>query len=91
MAEAGRRAIAESKRLGLWNAMDDVDRLVVPEDLRAALDARPAAADFFDRAAPSYRRNVLRWIKLAKRPATRRRRIDRTVDLSAERTKVPQL
>ncbi len=91
MQARGRAAIERSKRLGLWDATAPVDALLVPDDLRAALRARPAAERFFDAAAPSYRRNVLRWIAGAKRPETRAKRIATTVDLSALGEKVPQM
>lgn len=89
MCEPGRRAIAESKRLGLWSFMDDVDALIVPDDLRAALSG--AAGEFFDAAAPSYRRNVLRWVKLAKTAPTRERRIAKAAEASREGRKLPQM
>ncbi|MEM9726070.1 MAG: YdeI/OmpD-associated family protein [Pseudomonadota bacterium] len=88
MAEPGQAAIAAAKRAGLWEAAADVDALRVPEDLRAALDADAAAAAFFDRAAPSYRRNVLRWIHSAKRAETRSKRIAALTAQSALGAKV---
>ncbi len=91
MQPSGDHAIARSKRLGLWEAMADVDALEVPPDLAAALAATPPAAERFDGFAPSYRRNVLRWIKLAKRPETRSQRIAKTVALSARGEKIPQM
>lgn len=91
MQASGLNAVERSKRLGLWDATAPVDALFVPDDLRAALDAHPEAGDWFDAAAPSYRRNVLRWLYTAVRLETRTTRIDRIVELSAQRRKVPQL
>ena len=91
MQPAGLRAIRTSKSNGLWRFMDDVDALSVPDDLRKALDACPMAAEWFDAAAPSYRRNVLRWIKLAKTPKTRTKRVIDTVNASARGAKIPQM
>jgi len=91
MRPAGLQAIEESKRQGLWDVMNDVDALMVPDDLAAALHARPPAAEHFAALAPSYRRNVLRWIALAKTSATRARRIEQTVVLAARGEKVPQM
>lgn len=91
MHPAGLRAIEESKRQGLWDAMDDVDALVIPDDLAAAFAARPPAAEQFAAMAPSYRRNVLRWIALAKTTATRIRRIEQTAVLTARNEQVPQM
>lgn len=91
MHQAGLNAIAESKRLGLWNSMDDVDALIMPDDLIEALGARPPAAEHFDRFSTSSRRNILRWIKRAKTPETRAKRIEQTAVLAARNEKVPQM
>lgn len=91
MHPAGLAAITESQRSGLWDAMDDVDALVVPDDLAAALAAYPPAAEHFPDFAPSYRRNVLRWIKLAKGPETRAKRIAQTAQRAARNEKIPQM
>lgn len=42
-----------AKASGIWSALDDVERLVEPDDLRAALEAAPAgwqARDGFPRS-----------------------------------------
>ena len=91
MAAPGLAAIAQSETLGLWDAYAGVDMLEVPTVLRVALDAKPDAAVFFDDAAPSYRRNVLRWIHAAKRPETRVARVAWIVETAARGDKLPQL
>jgi uncharacterized protein YdeI (YjbR/CyaY-like superfamily) len=91
MHPAGLAAIAQSKRNGLWNFMDDVDALIVPDDLVAALEAHPPAREMFDNSAPSYRRNVLRWIKLAKTTKTRAQRIEKAAIFAAQNKKIPQM
>lgn len=89
MKPAGRRAIEQAKAAGLWGAMEDVDALVVPDDLTTALKAQPPANAYFEGAAPSYRRNILRWIGAAKTAPTRAKRIRIVVEHSSERRKVP--
>ncbi|NJM07364.1 hypothetical protein HC891_16035 [Candidatus Gracilibacteria bacterium] len=91
MHPAGRAAIAAAQRTGLWDADADVDALLMPEDLVAALVAHPPAHEQFAQFAISYRRNVLRWITRAKTPATRAKRIAQTALLAAKHEKVPQL
>jgi len=91
MEAPGRAAIERSKQLGLWDHYAEVDALAVPDDLRDALALDPAASGFFGGSAPSYRRNVLRWIFQAKTPATRKKRIMTTVEASTKRAKVPQM
>jgi uncharacterized protein YdeI (YjbR/CyaY-like superfamily) len=45
---------------------------------------------FWQTAAPSYRRNVLRWIASAKQAETRNKRIYKVASLSSQDQKVPQ-
>ena len=89
--EPGHAAIERSKQSGMWDACAPVDALLVPDDLRSALRDTPEAEGFFDHAAPSYRRNILRWIAQAKKPETRAKRIAAVVQLSARAEKVPQM
>jgi uncharacterized protein YdeI (YjbR/CyaY-like superfamily) len=91
MAPAGFAAIAASQRDWMWDAMADVDALVVPPDLDAALQALPAAGDHFAAAAPSYRRNVLRLIKSARTAPTRGKRTRMVAEYSARGAKIPQM
>lgn len=91
MHPAGLKVVEEARQNGLWHYMDDVDALIMPDDLVAALEARPPALENFDDCPPSYKRNVLRWIKLAKSPQTRSRRIEKTAILSALNERVPQM
>ncbi|TRW18276.1 YdeI/OmpD-associated family protein [Glacieibacterium frigidum] len=58
--------------------------LPVPDDLRAALDAVPAAAAAFDGFPPSAQREYSEWIVEAKQPATRARRLAQAVEQCAE-------
>lgn len=91
MTDAGLKSIAASKENGLWDYWADVDALIVPEDLRAALDSTPIAAQNFDQGAQSYRRNLLRWVNFAKTPQTRTKRVAQIVDYTARNEKIPQM
>ncbi|WP_420454899.1 YdeI/OmpD-associated family protein [Rubrivirga sp.] len=82
MTPAGQAAIDRAKADGTWTALDDVEDLVVPDDLAAALAAYPPAQDEWDEFPPSTRRGILEWILTAKRPATRRKRIEETARLA---------
>lgn len=79
MHEAGRASVDFAKQAGAWNAMADVDALVTPDDLQAALAAAPPALDVYEGFPPSVRRNILRWIATAKTEPTRTKRIGLTV------------
>lgn len=89
MHEAGLQSIQAGKESGLWNFMDDVDNLVIPDDLNAALQKLDGARDFFDQINDSSKRFVLRWIKLAKTEKTRKNRIQRIARLSSIGEKLP--
>lgn len=89
MHPAGLRSVEESKARGLWTFMDDVDDLIVPEDLAVALAARAGARSYFDTIPPASKRFTLRWIKLAKTPATRAKRITTMADLAASGQRLP--
>ncbi len=91
MQQPGLDAIAQSKERGLWDSMADVDALEIPVDLGEALALRLSAAERFGQCAPSYRRNVLRWIKNAKTPQTRSKRIVQTADHAGRGEKIPQM
>ena len=84
MAPAGVAAIDRAKANGSWEVLDSAERLVVPADLAAVLEARPPAAANFAGFPPSARKQVLAWVALAMRPETRADRIRRVVD-AAER------
>jgi uncharacterized protein YdeI (YjbR/CyaY-like superfamily) len=84
MAPAGLAVIEIAKANGSWNSLDDVEALVVPDDLPAALAARPEAGEWFAGLVDSQRKMVLYWISSAKRPETRERRIAKAVTAAAE-------
>lgn len=83
MTNAGRAALARAQANGAWDFLADVDTLTPPADLAAALKRSPAAGRYFAAFPPSARRGILEWIKQAKRPETRARRIAETVRLAA--------
>ncbi len=89
--EPGLAANEAARASGSWLARPDVDALAVPADLAEALAARPGAAGWFEAAAPSYRRNFLRWIAKAKHAETRAMRITATATASAKAEKLPQM
>ncbi|HEU4571802.1 MAG TPA: YdeI/OmpD-associated family protein [Candidatus Limnocylindrales bacterium] len=84
MAPAGLAAIERAKANGSWTVLDGPERLEVPDDLAAALDARPPAAANFGAFTASARKMLLAWIATARRPETRAARIGRVVEAAAE-------
>jgi uncharacterized protein YdeI (YjbR/CyaY-like superfamily) len=83
MAPAGLAAIERAKANGSWEILDAVERLEVPDDLAAALEARPPAAVHFAAFPPSARKMLLSWIAVAVRPETRAARITKVAEAAA--------
>lgn len=75
MTSAGQARIDAAMQDGTWTKLDAVATLEVPDDLRAALEARPGAAGHWAAFPVSARRAVLEWIVHAKTLATRERRV----------------
>jgi hypothetical protein len=61
---------------------DDEPRTVeVPPDLEEALDGDPEAKEIFERMSYSHKREYVEAILEAKRPQTRAKRIERTIEM----------
>jgi uncharacterized protein YdeI (YjbR/CyaY-like superfamily) len=84
MTERGLRAVEVAKANGSWEILDSVERLEVPRDLAAALDAVPAARACFDAMPAGARKQSLYWVVSARRPETRAARIARIVAAAAD-------
>ena len=76
MQPAGLAVIERAKADGSWSVLDGPERLEVPPDLAAALDAKPPAADRFAAFPPFARKLMLSWVATAVRPETRASRIE---------------
>lgn len=79
MTDAGRQAIAAAKANGWWTISDQVEDLVEPPDLTAALNRDPQARSAWDGFPPSARKQMLWWIISATRDETRAGRIAQVV------------
>jgi uncharacterized protein YdeI (YjbR/CyaY-like superfamily) len=90
MAAAGLAKIADAKADGSWTALDAVDALEVPADLKEALIAHAPATEYFDNFPRSAKRTILEWIAGAKTAATRLKRIERTAVMAAANERANQ-
>ena len=80
MKPAGLAEVERAQADGRWDAAyDSPTTATVPDDLRAALDADPRAADAFAALDAQSRYSILHSLQDAKRPETRARRIERVV------------
>ena len=84
MAAAGLESIAAAKENGTWTLMDDVEKLIIPEDLLQALTKNENALAFFQNQAKSIKKQMLHWVVIAKRAETREKRIAEIARSAAE-------
>ncbi|GAB4397976.1 MAG: YdeI/OmpD-associated family protein [Microscillaceae bacterium] len=87
MHPAGLAMVQLAKETGTWTALDEVENLVVPPDLQALLDQNPAALANWEKFSRSARRGILEWILNAKRPETRQKRLEETIQQAAQNRK----
>lgn len=87
MTEAGFRTIDIAKQKGTWNALDEVELLLIPTDLQAGFDNNPLAFQNWEAFSRSARRGILEWLLNAKRPETRAKRVEEIVSLAAKNIK----
>ena len=84
MASAGMRLVEGAKADGSWNIYDEIEDLVIPPDLASALSENSPAGSYFEGFPDSSKKNILWWIKSARRPETRATRIAKTVGMAQE-------
>lgn len=65
-------------------APEEKKEYAMPDDFAAALEANPAAKATYDGFPPSKRKDYLEWITEAKTEATRRKRLDTSIEWLAE-------
>jgi uncharacterized protein YdeI (YjbR/CyaY-like superfamily) len=82
MMPPGLAAIEQAKQDGSWTVYDEIEDLIIPPDLAAALAENETAAGHFQAFSDSSKKSILWWIKSAKRPATRRKRVAEAVRLA---------
>jgi uncharacterized protein YdeI (YjbR/CyaY-like superfamily) len=82
MGPAGLREVEQARADGRWAAAYDSQRTaIVPDDLRAELDARPRAKAFFEKLDSANRYAILWRLQTAKKPNTRERRLRQFVEM----------
>lgn len=77
---AGLESISIAQHNGTWNILDDVEELEISEDLEMEFNTREGSKEYFLSLSKSVRKSMLQWIKLAKRPETRQKRIVELVE-----------
>ena len=84
MTAAGFAKITAAKEDGSWKTLDAIEALIIPEDLKQALESNEVAKRNFEAFNNSSKKSILFWIASAKRSQTRLKRIEQTVNSAAE-------
>lgn len=87
MTPSGQKLIDLAKKTGTWEALVDVQKSVIPDDLQKQLNKNKTALQNFLAFPPSSKRIILEWILNAKKEETRQKRIEETVRLAADNIK----
>jgi len=88
MQEAGLQCIDIARANGMWDALNDVENIVVPEDLKREFEINKTAWDYWEKFPRSTKKAILKWISEAKREETRTNRITETVKLTSENRRI---
>lgn len=82
MTEIGLAKIETAKRNGQWDKPDRPNiQFDIPKEFQAALGQNRKAREHFDQLAPTYQKQYIGWIAIAKRPETKEKRIKEAIDL----------
>ena len=87
---AGLQKIEAAKNDGSWAKLDAVEALEIPPDLLATFDQYPGSAENFAAFPRSAKRGILEWILQAKKPETRKNRIEETAKLASKNERANQ-
>ncbi len=90
MTSRGLETIELAKRSGTWTALDKIENLELPIDLKKALKQNAEAAKYFDAFPRSVKKGILEWIQNAKKEETREKRIKETVSLALNNIRANQ-
>lgn len=87
MHRNGMAAINVAKKNGSWTALDEVEKGVVPDDLKEAFNKCPIAFKNYQNFTKGQRKSYLYWLNQAKRVETRQNRIAEIIELCAKNIK----
>ena len=90
MTSRGLETIELAKRNGTWTALDKIENLELPIDLKKVLKQNAEAAKYFDAFPRSVKKGILEWIQNGKKEETREKRIKETVSLALKNIRANQ-
>ncbi len=87
MKPSGMKKVQAAKKDGSWKALDKVEKMVVPSDLKTAFRKYKMAKKYFDNFPQSSKRAILEWVNSAKTEPTRKKRVSETAKLADKNLK----
>jgi len=90
MTEHGLRLIEVAKEIGSWDnpVQKPVLKFIIQPEFEAALNENETARKTFDTLAPTYQKQYIGWIEVAKRDVTRIKRIQESIRLLSQGKKL---
>ena len=90
MTEQGLQKVKAAKKSGKWDNPAQKPELTfeMPSEFAEALRNNKRAEETFSMLSPTYQKQYLGWIEVAKRPETRERRIKESIRLLADGKKL---
>jgi len=89
MTGHGLSKISAAKKSGLWDKNDRPQiNFNIPLEFKNALKKNKKAREFFEHLAPSYKRQFVGWINVAKRKETKEKRLKETMEKLIKREKL---
>nr|WP_294948980.1 YdeI/OmpD-associated family protein [uncultured Mucilaginibacter sp.] len=88
MTEAGSLTIAIARANGMWDALNDVENLIVPQDLQHAFEHDQAAWKNWETFPPSSKKAILKWLTEAKKAETRAQRVTDTISAASANRRI---
>lgn len=90
LAKQGHKMVELAKASGTWDALNEVEDLVIPADLMKEFQKFNSALKNWNNFPDSSKRGILEWIFNAKRSETRKKRIDETASLANQNIRANQ-
>lgn len=87
ISKAGLESIEIAKQNGAWSALDEVENIVLPLELKELFQKNEIAFLNWEKFPRSTKRGILEWIFNAKRSETKTKRIIQTVEMAKENKK----
>jgi uncharacterized protein YdeI (YjbR/CyaY-like superfamily) len=90
MMPQGIKMVEYARQNGTWDALNQVDELVIPDALALLFERNIEAKKNFSNFPPSVKRGILEWILNAKQEVTKLKRITQTAELAARNIRANQ-